>query len=147
MPNNRKIPISLKHEVAMEATRVSIGDSKLVYILCADRRIKYPKGRSRIVYVGTTRHGIRRIAGSVAKRADDILQLRGVRRFHARIVTCRPRQRVKTWRVLERALLLAFRERFGEPPKCNTHGKRMRERDEFDYFRRRRIATIIDDLT
>lgn len=131
----------------MEATRVSIGKSKLVYILCADRRIKYAGGRSRIVYVGTTKRGIRRVAGSVARRADDILQLRGVRRFHARIVTCRPRQRVKTWLVLERALLLEFRKRFGEPPKCNTHGKKIRERDEFDYFRRKRIATILDDLS
>lgn len=126
---------------------MSIGAAKLVYVLCADRRLRYPKGRSRIVYVGTTKNGIRRVAGSVARRADDILQAHGVKRFHARIVTCRPRQRVKTWLVLERALLLEFRTRFGAQPRCNSHGKRMRERDEFAYFRRARITTIIDDLS
>lgn len=147
MANDRRIAIALKHEIAMEATRVSIGKRKLVYVLCADKRLKYPKGRSRIAYVGTTKRGIRRLASSVADRADQILELRGVRRFSARIVTCQPRQRVKTWRVLERAILLEFRSRFGTQPKCNTHGKRFRERDEFAYFRRMRIRAIIDDLS
>lgn len=29
----------------------------------------------------------------------------------------------------------------------HTHGKGMRERDEFGYFRRSRVTTIIDDLS
>jgi hypothetical protein len=147
MANDRRIAVALKHEVALEATRVSVGKKKLVYVLCAEKRVKYPGGRSRIVYIGTTKRGLRRVAGSVARRADDILQFRGIKRFSARLVTCQPRQRVKTWLVLERALLIDFKRRFGEPPKCNSHGKKMRERDEFDYFRRKRISTIIDDLS
>jgi len=82
----------------------------------------------------------------VASRASDILRIRGVRTFHARIVTCQPRRHVRTWRKLERALLLAFKEHYGEVPWCNTHGKRMRERDEFDYFSRARVLSIVKEL-
>jgi hypothetical protein len=104
-----------------------IGKNRLVYLLIADKRLKYKDGKSRIAYIGTTEKGVERIAQSVAFRADAILRLRGVRSFHARIVTCGPRQCVETWKKLERALILRFRERFGAVPKCNSHGKKSRE--------------------
>jgi len=147
MANDRRMPVSIKREPALRATRVSIGKLKLVYVLVADKRLKYPKGKSAIAYIGTTKHGLRRVAASAAKRAEQILGLRGVRSLAARVVTCQPRQRVKTWRVLERALLLKFKERFGATPKCNTHGKRMKERDEFEYFRARRILNVLEELS
>jgi hypothetical protein len=118
MPNHRRISITLKRDRALHATRVSIGKSKLVYILVTDRRLKYPLGKSRIAYIGTTKRGIRRVASSAARHADEILSLRGVRSFDARVVTCQPRQRVKTWFVLERALLVAFREKYGSQPNA-----------------------------
>jgi hypothetical protein len=62
------------------------------------------------------------------------------------VITCRPRQRVKTWVKLERALLLSFKELYGEVPKCNTQGKNIIEIDEFDYFRRDRLKRILEDL-
>lgn len=142
-----KLRISLKRDHAVQATRVAIGKDRLVYVLVADKRLRYKNGRSRIAYIGTTKKGLARIARSVARRAEWILDLRGVRSFAARVVTCRPRQKVKSWVKLERALLIKFRERFGEPPKCNSHGKRMKRRDEFDYFREKRVATILDDLS
>src|ERR1035441_5258254 len=115
----RKLAVSLKRDEALRATRVSVGRSKLVYLLVADKRLKYEKGKSRIAYIGTTKKGVARIAQSVAARADDILSLHGVRTFHVGVVTCNPRRHVKTWCKLERALLLQFREVFGEVPKCN----------------------------
>lgn len=143
-----RLTISLKRDEALRATRVSVGKNKLVYILIADKRIKYANGSSRIVYIGTTKKGLARVARSVAVRAEEIFQrLRGVREFHARLVVCRPRAGVQTWTKLERALLLSFRERFGEIPKCNSQGRKMRERDEFDYFTRKRIAGIIHELS
>jgi hypothetical protein len=135
----RRLPVSLRRDEAINATRVFIGASKLVYILIADKRLKYRKGKSRIVYIGTTKNGSSRIAGSVAARAEEILSLHGVRSFHARVVTCRPRQRVKTWHKLERAMLLEFKARFGEVPKCNTQGSNMVETDEFRYFSKTRV--------
>jgi hypothetical protein len=119
----------------------------MVYVLVADKRLKYPGGKSRIAYVGTTRKGLSRVARSVAVRADRILGLAGVRSFSARIVTCRPRQRVRTWRKLERALLLTFREVFGAPPRCNVHGKRMKWADEREYFRSKRLVDLIEELS
>lgn len=147
MPNNRRINVTLKRDRALHATRVSIGKSKLVYILVTDKRLKYPNGKSRIAYIGTTKRGIRRVASSAARHADEILSLRGVRSFDARVVTCQPRQRVKTWLVLERALLVAFREIYGAQPRCNSHGKKFKARDEFEYFRRKRIVGILEEMS
>jgi len=147
MPNNRRIHVSIKRDPALEATRVSLGKQKLVYVLVADKRLKYPRDKSRIAYIGTTKRGLRRVASSVARRADDILALPGVRSFVARLVTCQPRQRVKTWRVLERALLLQFRDMYGAQPKCNLHGKRLKVRDEFEYFRPRRLRAVLQELS
>jgi hypothetical protein len=112
-----------------------------------DKRLKYPNGKSRVAYIGTTKRGIRRVASSAARHADEILSLRGVRSFDARVVTCQPRQRVKTWLVLERALLVVFRELYGSQPRCNSHGKKFKARDEFEYFRHKRIREIIEEVS
>ena len=127
-------------------TKVSIGKNKLVYAILADKRVSYPSGRSRVVYIGTTKKGIGRIARSAAARAKDILDIHGVREFTVRVITCHPRKRVKTWLKLERAMLLVFKDLHGKVPRCNKQGNRMKERDEFKYFRRRRIERILDDL-
>lgn len=124
-----------------------LGNLKLVYVLVADKRLQYPNGKSRIAYIGTTKKGVARIAQSVASRADAILQLSGVRTFRARVLTCRPRQRVKMWHKLERALLITFREQFGEVPRCNSHGKKMKQAGEFDLFARARIREVLADLS
>ena len=146
MPQLRRITPSLKRNPALTATRVSIGKSKLVYALVCDKKLDYPLGRSRVAYIGTTERGVARIAQSVASRAEAILRLHGVRKFEARVITCRPRQRVKTWRKLERALLLTFKDVYGSVPRCNSHGKRMQQRDEFEYFRPRGLERILDEL-
>ena len=143
----RRLSLTLKRDHALEATRVSLGKSKLVYLLIADKRLVYPQGKSRIAYIGTTKKGVARIAHSIAARAEAILGLRGVRSFHARVVTCRPRRRLKTWRKLERALLLKFKERFGQPPECNSQGKRMKVTNEFHYFSPAGVASVIDELS
>jgi hypothetical protein len=143
----KRATISLKREVAMVARRVLVDHEKLVYVLVADKKITYELGRSRIVYIGTTKKGSSRIAQSVANRAYDILSTHGVREFEARVVTCRPRKHVKTWVKLERALLLVFRDLFGEVPRCNTHGSGIKEEYEFDLFRRQRVKGIIEDLS
>lgn len=143
----KRIRLSLKRDKALRATRVSVGNLKLVYVLIADKRIKYNKGKSRIAYIGTTKKGVDRIAQSVASRADDIFRCRGVRTFHARVVTCAPRQHVKTWNKLERALLLVFRAQYGEVPTCNSHGSKMRETDEFKYFAKAGVTNVIEELS
>ena len=130
----------------MRVSRVSIGKRKLVYVAVADKRIKYAEGRSYVVYIGTTRKGLSRIAQSAAARAEDILSIHGVTEFTVRVITCQPRQNVRSWQKLERALLIMFRQMYGEPPLCNTQGKRMRETDEFEYFRKGRVQRILEEL-
>ena len=130
----------------MHVTRVSVGRNKVVYVILADKKLSYRTGRSKVVYIGTTRRGIGRIAGSAAARAKHILGIRGVREFSVRIISCSSRQNVKTWTKLERAMLLVFKDLYGEVPHCNKQGNRMKERDEFDYFRKRRVKRILEDL-
>ena len=143
----RRANISLKREVALTARRILIGDERLVYVLVSSKALKYEFGRSRILYIGTTKKGGTRVAQSVAGRADSILQQHGVKSFDARIVTCSPRKRVKTWVKLERALLLVFRETYGQVPLCNTRGHHMRAEDEQEYFSRARLVQILEELS
>jgi hypothetical protein len=147
MGRKRRLAVSLNRDEAVTVTRVSIGKQKLAYVLVADKKLNYPKEKSRIAYIGTTKKGISRISQSVAYRSHDILALRGVRSFQARVVSCQPRQNVKTWHKLERALLLVFRDRFGDVPVCNSHGSKMRRMKEFYIFSEKKIKSIIDELS
>lgn len=146
MSAKRRLGVTLRKGEAMRVTRVSIGRNKLVYVILASRKFPYAYGKSRIIYIGTTRKGVGRIAGSAAGKADKILAYHGVREFHVRVITCRPRRNVQTWVKLERGLLLAFRERYGEVPYFNKQGRKMRERDEFEYFTRSRLRGILEEL-
>lgn len=144
----KRLSVSLRRKHAMTVTRVSIGPKKkLVYVILADKPLKYPWGKSKIAYIGTTKKGMSRFAQSAAAKADEVLSLHGVKEMEVRVVTCAARQAVKTWVKLERAMLLVFRQEFGSVPLCNTVGKNIRETDEFSYFTRRRIKTIIDSLS
>jgi hypothetical protein len=143
----KRLKVSLKRGAAMTVNRIALNDSKLVYAICADKMIKYTYGSSPIVYFGTTERGVDRIATSAAYRAPQVLGLYGVKSFEVRVITCPPKQGIKSWKVLERALLLGFREKFGQVPLCNDKGKQMSEAKEFQVFSRDRIRQIIDDLT
>ena len=109
------------------------------------KQLKYPKGRSRIVYVGKTHDGIERIAKSAAYRAPSVLKIPGVTEFSVKVLVPKLRQRVDTAYKLERALLIKFCEKYGTPPYCNKTGQRMRQRDEFsnENFRSSRVDDIL----
>lgn len=141
----KKLRISLKGPPAMRVTKVSIGNDRLCYLLVCNKKIKYKAGRSKIIYIGTTKKGVARVAQSVSAKAENALGMHGVTEFEARIVTCKLRQNVKTWLKLERGLLLVFKDMFGEIPKLNTQGKNMSVRDEFIYFVPSRLKTILED--
>ena len=143
----KRLAVSLKPEIALEVTRVSIGAKKLVYVLVANRKLKYRWERSNIVYIGTTKRGVSRVASSAASKAESILGHYGVKTCSARIITCSPRRAVKSWLKLERALLLVFRELYGDIPKLNTLGAKIKEKDEFVYFKRSRIRQILRDIS
>jgi len=139
----RRLSVSLRSQPAMHINRVSLHSEKLVYVIVQNKRHHYRHGRSSIVYIGTTKTGVSRMAQSAAALTDRVLGQHGIKDFDVRIVTCRPRQRVKTWRKLERALLLVFREMYGEVPRFNVQGKGIRETDEFSYFARERLRKVL----
>ena len=89
-------------------TRISIGDKRLAYAKVADKKLTYPRGRTRVAYIGTTQNGIFRLTSSVAERAQKILGLHGVESFESRVITCPRRKHVKTWFKLEHALLVRY---------------------------------------
>lgn len=144
----RRLNLSLKKEHALELTRIAIGSDKLVYVLLASKKFIYGYGRrSHIAYIGTTRKGAARIAESAAKHAQEVLREHGIKKVTARVVTCAPRQRVKTWLKLERALLLQFRSEYGRVPWWNSQGAKLVETDEFRYFSREAVRVLLQKLS
>ena len=143
----RKLNLSLKTIHALEITRIAIGNQKLVYVLVANKKLHYRYGSSAIAYIGTTKKGVGRIAESAAQHAQEILELHGVKKVTARIVTCRPRRNVKTWLELERAMLVTFREQYGSVPKCNEKGKNMKlTKESKKYFAAHAVLNVIEKL-
>lgn len=127
---------------------MAIGEECFVYVFVANRPYTYKPGKdgkSRIVYMGTTSRGLRRIVDSVFDRSPKIFGW-GTHSFDAYILTCRARQHVPMWKKLERALLLAFKEKFGRTPKANANVKKMGGADAFKYFSKARMNAIIEDL-
>jgi hypothetical protein len=146
VPNHR-LTIRVPREEAIRVTRVSIKSKSLCYFLVADKAQPYGKKRSKIVYIGTTEKGVVRIARSIGGKADKTLGLRGVKTFQVRVVTCKDHEELSTAKMLERCLLLAFREYFGSTPKFNVQGKGFKEADAFEWFRRKRVLNIIRELS
>jgi hypothetical protein len=140
----RRLSIKGDSTPAITITRRSLGKRKLVYIAKANRKFKYPFGRSAVVYIGTTAAGAKRVAASAANKANTLLTQHGVKQLDFYIVTCTPRRNVQTWRKLESALLLAFKHQYGAIPVGNTAGKKRSWRDEREYFRETRLRVILD---
>lgn len=130
----------------MQVTRAGIAAQKLVYVMLANKKLRYPRGSSRIAYIGKTQRGVARLASSAAHRAEDLLEMRGVRELAIRVVTSRPRRNVETWSKLERALLLSFRDIHGRIPLLNRQGKNFHWKDEKRYFDRDNIEDLLHEL-
>jgi len=142
-----KLEISLRPRSVLTVTRTSLSQEKLIYILVSNKKIRYRKGSSKIVYVGRTEKGIARIAKSAAYRADRIFKRPSVTIFEARVITFRESSSIKSRKKLERAFLLAFKGLYGQLPLCNQQGKRYRTTDEFKkYFDKMKLQHILKKL-
>ncbi len=139
----RKLRIKFRLEPVISITRRAFEKKKLVYLARANRRLKYPWGKSRIVYIGTTEVGAGRIASSAVWKGADLLFDRGVKHLDLHVVACRRIQNVESWKKLEKALLIKFRERFGAVPRANTRGKFMHWDDEKNYFADKKLEEVI----
>jgi hypothetical protein len=62
--------------------------NNMVYVLTANKYFKYRNGRSRIVYIGTTKKGAGRPAASAVNKASQAFGvLRGVKSIEVHIAT------------------------------------------------------------
>jgi hypothetical protein len=128
----------------MTLGRAALGTERLVYILAANKLLKYPRGRSRIVYIGTTKRGVRRVASSVAGRAAALFERRGVRRVDAHLLTYTRRSGgQKLWLKLERAILFMFKYEYGTIPVLNKMGKNFWPGKEFAHFNKKALLKRI----
>ena len=123
-------------------SRITTSQLGLVYVLTANKSLRYKFGKSSIAYIGTTKRGLKRIAESVADKADSILK-RGVTKLTAHFLFCRGRRGAQVWRKLERALIISFREMYGEVPRHNSHGKGLQWGDEANYFSHSALRAMI----
>lgn len=146
MATRRKLNIAVSSGPVMTVSRAGVRHQKMCYVIKANRLLRYPTGKSRIAYIGTTEIGIHRLAQSAAERSGHILGSRGITSFEVFVLTCRSAPGVQTWRLLERALLMTFRDTFGDVPLANWTGMGFKERDEFDYFTRRRVRDVLTYL-
>lgn len=138
-------PLSAKvePEPVLKLAHHAVKDQKLVYLIAVQTRWRYQRGSSHIIYIGTTRKGLDRIADSIAKKAQQIFDLHDVHGAQVHVVTCGPRQRVKTWLELERALLVTFRKLYGELPELNKKGKKLPRVDPAKFFNPSNLESIV----
>lgn len=145
MPRN--LAIKYRSHASFVIYRTAFRDDKLVYVIRASKKIRYPWGQSRIAYIGTTKKGARRIASSAVSKGEDLLYLFGIKHLELHVVTCGKIRGVETRKKLERALLLRFKERFGGLPRANTAGKKCHWKDEKLYFSEIKLDKVIDGLS
>lgn len=118
----RRLKIKSSKTSLLTITRSPLWIKHMVYILAlAEKKFwKYQNGRSRIIYIGTTKTGAGRPAASAVNKASQAFgTLHGVRTLEVHIATCRPRRHLETWRHLEASLLDAFFNRYHQLPKYN----------------------------
>ena len=140
---HRRVSVRVAREPALTCTRRAlVAQREAVYIIRADRAVTYTDHRSRIVYVGTSKRGLDRMAASVARRAPSALARRGVRRIEVIPVTYEA-QSAPVNLLLERALLATFIELYGERPALNKTGGRTRLEPAFAVFSKRRMRNIL----
>ena len=139
----RKSRLRVSKHPIISVKRPQSKPDRSVYLAIASKPLRYRYGRSRIAYIGTTRAGIKRIAASAAEKAPGILTGHGIKQVDFYIVSSQRRQRVMMWRKLERGLMLAFRERYGQIPQHNSQGDRFKWTDELSYFTRSYLDKVI----
>ena len=136
----RRLKIKCSNDSLLTVTRSPQWNDKMVYVLAANKYFRYRNGRSRIIYIGTTKRGAGRPAASAVNTASHAFgKLHGVKTIEVHIATCRPRRAMQTWRHLESALVNAFWNRYFELPEYN----KMRPRHQNGLFRDEALKKIV----
>jgi hypothetical protein len=117
----------------------------MVYVVLANRPAHYVGGKSRVVYIGTTKKGEGRPASNAAKKSLDAFEeLHGTKSTQVVILITQKRQNVETWALLESALLVVFKSLYGDLPHFNKRLERFRRVEQVEeYFREKRLRKIL----
>jgi hypothetical protein len=117
----RKLKIKCSKTALLTVTRSKQWKPRMVYILAANKFFKYKSGYwSRIIYIGTTGKGAGRPATSAVNKASQAFgKLYGVKTIEVHIATCGGLKPLKTWKLLESALIHTFFTRYFKLPEYN----------------------------
>jgi hypothetical protein len=130
---------------AITITDNRLWQKRMVYVVRASKKIRYPGGRSRIVYIGETGKGKKRPASSAISKAERVFKkLRGMRFVTVHLVTCRGKNNVRTWEILEQSLLATFNSEYKGLPHYNQQGKKF---VVSPLFRKQRLLSVLQDLS
>ena len=144
MGNGRKLNISRHKETCIVVNRGALKEQRLVYIAIANKALNYPYKKSKIVYIGTTKKGVARIASSAAIKSKALLNDHGINTLRFYVVRCDGKQRVETWKKLERGLIVSFKHLYGMPPKMNKQGVHMNLGDVLSYFTKSALEKTVE---
>jgi len=133
-----KLKIRSSKKPLLTVTRSHQLSDRMVYLLAANKCLPYKNGRSRILYIGTTKKGAGRPAASAVNKASEVFyKLHGVKTIEVHIATCAKRK--NSWKRLESSLIDAFRKRYFELPKYN----KVRPKVDEELFGSRALQKVI----
>ncbi len=140
-----KLRVTYKPKPAMRVNRSSLWSKKMVYVVLADRAIPYANGRSRVIYIGTTKKGESRPASNAASKSLSAFdELRGVKSTEVNLLVSQKRRNVETWAKLESALLVVFRALYGVLPRFNKRLEEFRRLEQVEkYFHSKRLIRVL----
>jgi len=143
-----KLKISRSKGPVMRIESAAFEAQGIVYVLVANRQIKYRKRRSSIVYIGTSCGGASRVAASMVERAATAFAKRGVSTVYAQVLTSSGKQGVRTWKELEAAAIETFEQTRGELPLCNkrNEGSLKSEEEIYRHYNRQAVLSALDDI-
>lgn len=127
--------LKLNKNPLLRISRSATRDTRVVYLAIANRKFRYHLGKSPIVYIGTTKIGIRRVAHSAASKAEQIIKEYNCKYLDFYTISASGYPGVAIWEKLERALIIRFRELYGDVPKYNQSFRKARWREEKRYFK------------
>jgi hypothetical protein len=137
--------VRVSKESALTIDRSRMWKKRLVYVLVANKKFRYPSGRrTHVLYIGTTGKGAKRPAASAVEKAMSIFgDVHGVKQIGVYLLNSGSRQSVRTWQKLESALLAVFWQTYFALPRENKKRGEYIKEEDIRYFRRENLLRIL----
>lgn len=148
MPAAKNLRVRISKQSVLTIDRSRMWKSRLVYLLVANKKFKYPSGRkTHVLYIGTTKKGAKRPAASAVEKAMAMFgDVRGLKQIGIYLLNSESRRNVKTWEKLESALLAVFRQRYFALPNENKKRGEYGNEEDIRYFNPDHLTDILREL-